>query len=44
MNRSMAEYAEAYRVTQPLPPAAEEAEFVSDHGRREGRDHAANTG
>lgn len=28
MNRSMAEYAEAYRVTQPLPPSAEEAELL----------------
>jgi len=28
MNRSMAEYAEAYRVTQPLPPSEEEAELL----------------
>jgi hypothetical protein len=28
MNRSMAEYAEAYRVTQPLPPSGEEAELL----------------
>jgi len=28
MNRSMAEYAEAYRVTQPLPPSVEEAELL----------------
>lgn len=28
MNRSMAEHAEAYRLTQPLPPSAEEAELL----------------
>ena len=28
MNRSMAEYAETYRVTQPLPPSEEEAELL----------------
>jgi hypothetical protein len=28
MNRSMAEYAEGYRVTQPLPPSEEEAELL----------------
>jgi hypothetical protein len=28
MNRRMAEYAEAYRVAQPLPPAEEEAELL----------------
>jgi hypothetical protein len=28
MNRSMAEHAEAYRVTQPLPPSEEEAELL----------------
>jgi hypothetical protein len=28
MNRSMAEHAEAYRVSQPLPPSEEEAELL----------------
>jgi hypothetical protein len=28
MNRSMAEHAEAYRLAQPLPPVAEEAELL----------------
>ena len=28
MNRSMAEHAETYRVTQPLPPSEEEAELL----------------
>ena len=28
MNRSMAEHAESYRVSQPLPPAEEEAELL----------------
>ena len=36
MNRSMAEYAEAYRVTQPLPPAAEEAELLVTTGDGKG--------
>jgi hypothetical protein len=36
MNRSMAEYAEEYRVTQPLPPAAEEAELLVTTGDGKG--------
>jgi hypothetical protein len=36
MNRSMAEYAEAYRVQQPLPPAAEEAELLVATGDGKG--------
>jgi hypothetical protein len=36
MNRSMAEYAEDYRVTQPLPPAAEEAELLVATGDGKG--------
>lgn len=36
MNRSMAEYAEAYRVAQPLPPAAEEAELLVTQGDGKG--------
>jgi hypothetical protein len=36
MNRSMAEYAEAYRVAQPLPPAAEEAELLVTTGDGKG--------
>jgi len=36
MNRSMAEYAEEYRVTQPLPPAEEEAELLVTTGDGKG--------
>ena len=36
MNRSRAEQAQAYRVMQPLPPAAEEAELLVLAGNGEG--------
>ena len=36
MNRNMAEYAEAYRVAQPLPPTAEEEELLVATGDGKG--------